>query len=78
MYPRQEIEELIASGITAHKVAKDTGISRNTIYRIFNKESSLNNITLLNAEKLSSYWREHKENIEVHISRQSSMEKETD
>lgn len=45
------------SGISAHKVAKDTGMPRNAVYRLFKKESSVHNITLENAEKLSAYWR---------------------
>lgn len=57
---REEIEELINSNISAHKVAKETGISRNTVYRIFRKESALGNITLENAEKLVAYWRKCK------------------
>lgn len=55
---RQNIESLLNSGLTAHKVAKETGISRNAVYKLFNGESSIDNITLVNAEKLSSYWEE--------------------
>lgn len=55
---RKNIESLIASGLTAHTVAKETGISRNAVYKLFNGESSIDNITLVNAEKLSSYWEE--------------------
>ena len=59
---RRNIESLIASGLTAHTVAKETGISRNAVYKLFNGESSIDNITLANAEKLSSYWEELKLN----------------
>lgn len=63
---RKNIESLIASGLTAHTVAKETGISRNAVYKLFNGESSIDNITLANAEKLSSYWEElDLEKIEV-------------
>lgn len=55
---RKNIESLIASSITAHTVSKETGISRNAVYKLFNGESSIDNITLVNAEKLSNYWEE--------------------
>lgn len=55
---RENIESLLASGITAHAVSKETGISRNAVYKMFNGESSIDNITLANAEKLSRYWEE--------------------
>ncbi len=57
---RKNIESLINSGITAHQVASDTGIPRNTAYRIFSGEANIDNITLKNAEILSNYWEEIK------------------
>ena len=55
---RENIENLLVSGLTAHAVSKETGISRNAVYKLFNGESSIDNITLANAEKLSNYWEE--------------------
>lgn len=53
---RKNIEKLINSGITAHTVAVDTGIPRNTAYRIFSGEAKIDNITLKNAEILNDYF----------------------
>lgn len=53
---RKNIELLISSGITAYQVAKDTQLPRNTAYRIFNGEASLDNVSLKNAEILNDYY----------------------
>lgn len=53
---RKNIESLIASGISAYSVAKATGMPNSTVVRIFRGEAKLDNITLKNAELLSSYW----------------------
>lgn len=53
---RNNILRLIASGVTAHQVAKETDIARNTAYRIFSGEASIDNITLKNAEILNEYY----------------------
>lgn len=55
---RENIEKLIKSGVTAHTVSLNTGIPRNTVYRIFSGEASLDNITLKNAELLNKYYEE--------------------
>lgn len=57
---RTNIERLIESDITAHTVAKETGIARNTAYRILDGEASIDNITLKNAEILAEYWEQKK------------------
>lgn len=53
---RGNIIKLINSGTTAHKVAKETTVPRNTVYRIFSGEANLDNISLKNAELLSQYY----------------------
>lgn len=53
---RNNIINLINSGITAHTVAVDTGIPRNTVYRIFSGEAKMDNVTLKNAEILNDYY----------------------
>lgn len=58
---RKNIETLIASGVTAHKVSKETDIPKNTAYRIFKGEASLDNISLRNAEILNDYFLKLKE-----------------
>lgn len=60
---RDNIIKLINSGITAHKVAKETGLPRNTVYRIFRGEAELDNITLKNAEVLSDYFIKNEETL---------------
>lgn len=54
---RENIEKLIASGITAYRVSKETGIPLNTATRIFNRSTGLDNITLRNAELLSEFYK---------------------
>lgn len=58
---RKNIERLIKSGITAHRVALETEIPRNTAYRIFRGEAKIDNITLKNAEILNEYYIKNKE-----------------
>ncbi len=58
---RKNIETLIASGVTAYKVSKETDIPKNTAYRIFKGEASLDNISLRNAEILNDYFLKLKE-----------------
>lgn len=53
---RKNIELLIASGITANQVANEANIARNTVYRIFNGEAALDNVSLKNAEILNEYY----------------------
>lgn len=57
---RKNIEQLIKSGVTAYRVAKDTGIPNNTVVRIFSGEAKVDNITLKNAETLAAYWEDYK------------------
>lgn len=53
---RNNIVNLINSGVTAHTVAADTGLPRNTVYRIFSGEAKIDNISLKNAEVLNGYY----------------------
>lgn len=53
---RKNIEQLINSGLSAYKVSKETGITLSVVQKIFNGTSSLDNISLKNAEILSNYW----------------------
>ena len=53
---RGNIEALMASGISAYRVAKEAGIPNNTVVRLFSGESSLDNIRFALAEKLSDYY----------------------
>lgn len=57
---RKNIELLIKSGITAYKVSKETGLSRNPIERLFRGDSTIDNLTLKSAEILSNYWEGNK------------------
>lgn len=57
---RENIKQLIVSGLSAYRISKDTGIPNNTVVRIFSGEAKIDNITLKNAEILSKYWEENK------------------
>src|SRR5690625_3059410 len=62
---RKNIERLIKSGITAHRVALETKTPRNTAYRIFSGEAKIDNITLKNAEILNEYYIKNKEMLKM-------------
>lgn len=53
---RNNIVNLINSGITAHTVAVDTGLPRNTVYRIFSGETELSNVKFGTMEVLNEYY----------------------
>lgn len=53
---RKEIEKLLQSDITAYRIFKDTGVPYGNIDRLRNGSSSLDNLTLKNAEKLYNYY----------------------
>ena len=53
---RKNVESLINSSITAHQVAADTGLPRNTVYRIFTGETELSNVKFGTVEILNNYW----------------------
>ena len=55
---RKNVESLINSSITAHQVAADTGLPRNTVYRIFTGETILSNVKFGTIEILNNYWEE--------------------
>lgn len=61
---RKNIEKLIASGITAHTVAAETGLPRNTVYRIFTGETKLSNVKFGTIEILNQYHLKEMEKME--------------
>lgn len=58
---RDHIETLMNSQFSRYYIHKQTGIPTTTLSRIWNLKASLDNVTLLNAEKLSKFYEEHKE-----------------
>lgn len=52
---RELIQKLLDSKLSSLQIAKETGVPQSTIYRIRNKERSLDNLTLKNAELLSEF-----------------------
>ena len=52
---RKEIEALLASDKTAYEIAQATGMSPSNIADLRNGKRKLDNITLVNAEKLHDY-----------------------
>ncbi len=61
---RENIEILINSGITAHTVAVDAGLPRNTVYRIFSGKTEIGNVKFSTIEKLNEYYLDTIGNIE--------------
>lgn len=53
---RNNIEALLETGISAYRVAKDTGLPENTVGRLFRGETPLDNIRFSLAEALSNYY----------------------
>lgn len=64
---RGNIEALMASGISAYRVAKEAGIPNNTVVRLFSGESSLDNIRFALAEKLSDYYAKVENEMETYV-----------
>jgi predicted transcriptional regulator len=65
---RDKILSLINSGeFNANEVATKTGIPTTTVYRIFNGEANLDNVTLKNAEKLAAFWEQNKSRSFLYI-----------
>lgn len=62
---RENITNLINSRITAHTVSVETGLPRNTVYRIFSGEANLDNVSLKNAEVLNDYYIKNKEMLNM-------------
>lgn len=46
------------SNISVYKIAQDTGVPENTVRRLRNGESKINNIRFILAEKLNEYYLE--------------------
>lgn len=61
---RQEIEELLNSNVSAYRIAKESGVPQSTVTDLRNGKRPLDNITLLNAEKLAAYYQHFKEELE--------------
>ncbi|WP_339233772.1 hypothetical protein [Oceanobacillus sp. FSL W7-1281] len=57
----KNIEELLASEITAYKIQQQTGINRSTVGRLKNKEIEIKKLSLENALKLNDLWEKIKE-----------------
>lgn len=52
---RELIQKLLDSDLSSLHISKQTGVPQSTIYRMRNKERSLDNLTLKNAELLSEF-----------------------
>ena len=55
---RNEIEKLLASDISAYRIAKDTGIAQSKISGLRSGSIKIENLTLAVAEKLVAYYEE--------------------
>ena len=55
---REQIEKLLASDISAYRIAKDTGIAQSKISGLRSGSIKIENLTLAIAEKLVSYYEE--------------------
>lgn len=58
MTMRENILKLMNMNISVYRIAKEAGIPENTVRRLWKGESSLDNVTLLLAEKLNNYYME--------------------
>lgn len=58
---RKEIEELLNSDVSGYKIFKATGVSQSVISDLRKGKRSLDNISLLNAERLYTYQLKLKE-----------------
>lgn len=58
MTMRENILKLMSSDLSVYRIAKEAGIPENTVRRLWKGESSLDNVTLLLAEKLNDYYLE--------------------
>lgn len=73
---RKNIEQLIKSGITAHTVAAETGLPRNTVYRIFTKETKLDNVKFATVETLNNYYLKEMEKMKIKLEELQEQVKE--
>lgn len=58
MTMRENILKLMQMNISVYRIAKGAEVPENTVRRLWRGESSLDNITLLLAEKLNKYYLE--------------------
>lgn len=59
---RKNIESLLfKSGLSGYRISKDSGVPQSAVNRFMTKEANLDNIPLLNAEKLNKYYKEEVE-----------------
>ena len=68
---REQIEKLLASDISAYRIAKDTGIAQSKISGLRSGSIKIENLTLAIAEKLVSYYEEETKML----TKESSLEK---
>ncbi|MBS0935723.1 XRE family transcriptional regulator [Lactiplantibacillus plantarum] len=52
----RKVEQLLASEVTAYRIAKDTGITQSSITNLRNKKRRVDKMTLKSAEILGEYW----------------------
>lgn len=52
----KEINELLASDITAYRMAKDSGVAQSVITKLRNGNRKVSNLTVESAQKLLDYW----------------------
>lgn len=55
---RKEIEKLLNSSESSYAISKMTGVSSSVILDLRNKKRKLDNLSLLNAERLYNYTKE--------------------
>lgn len=71
---REEIQELLDSDVTGYKIFKTTGVSQSVISDLRKGKRSLDNISLLNAERLHEYQLKLNESKERPKSAQTKQE----
>lgn len=71
---RKEIQELLDSDMTGYKIFKATGVSQSVISDLRKGKRSLDNLSLLNAERLYEYQLKLKASKERPKSAQTKQE----
>lgn len=52
----KEINDLLASDISAYRIAKDSGVAQPVITKLRNGNRKVSNLTVESAQKLLDYW----------------------
>lgn len=60
---KNSIQNLIDTGISQIVVSRETGVARNTVHRIFTGETSLDKVSVSNAEPLFAYYSKIERNM---------------